>query len=160
LPADDRRDGHPLHGSRKKETTMLKLTDPAAATLESWHTMIRSGDLTALPAMLHPDAVFRSPAAFKPYSGAQTVAVILTTVAGVFRNFAYQREFASADGLNVVLEFSASVEAFELKGIDMIRFDADGRIVEFEVMIRPLSALQALAAEMGRRLLQQAAARS
>ncbi|MCU0765520.1 MAG: nuclear transport factor 2 family protein, partial [Burkholderiaceae bacterium] len=30
--------------------------------------------------------------------------------------------------------------------------DADGRIVDFEVMIRPASGLAALAEEMGRRL--------
>ena len=51
----------------------------------------------------------------------------------------------------MVLEFSARVGNRELKGIDMIRFDAEGKIAEFEVMIRPLSALQALAAEMGAR---------
>src|SRR3546814_6016205 len=39
-----------------------------------------------------------------------------------------------------------------LKGIDMIRFDENGKIVEFEVMVRPLSGLQALGEEMGRRL--------
>ena len=61
-------------------------------------------------------------------------------------------QFASSDGLNVVLEFSAVVDGKQLKGIDMIRFDEQGRIVEFEVMIRPLNALQALGAEMGARL--------
>jgi hypothetical protein len=52
----------------------------------------------------------------------------------------------------VVLEFSAKVNGRELKGIDMIRFDEQGRIVEFEVMVRPMSGLQALGEEMGRRV--------
>jgi hypothetical protein len=52
----------------------------------------------------------------------------------------------------VVLEFSARVGERNLKGIDLIRFDEQGLIVEFEVMIRPLSGLQALGAEMGARL--------
>jgi len=51
-----------------------------------------------------------------------------------------------------VLEFSARVGDRELKGIDMIRFDDEGKIVEFEVMIRPMSGLQALGDEMKRRL--------
>ena len=34
----------------------------------------------------------------------------------------------------------------------MIRFNEEGKIVEFEVMVRPMSALQALGDEMGRRL--------
>ena len=40
----------------------------------------------------------------------------------------------------------------ELKGIDLIRFDETGRIIEFEVMVRPMSGLQALGDEMKRRL--------
>ena len=105
-----------------------------------------------MPALLHPDVVFRSPAAFKPYEGAPAVALILRTVFGVFSGFAYERQFASADGLDVVLEFRARVGDKELKGVDLIRFDAEGRITDFEVMIRPASGLKALAEEMGRRL--------
>jgi hypothetical protein len=70
----------------------------------------------------------------------------------VYEGFVYHRELSSGDGWSVVLEFSAKVGERELKGIDLIRFDADGKIVEFEVMIRPLSGLQALGEEMGRRL--------
>ena len=123
-----------------------------AAALATWHRMIVSGDLSNLPALLHPDASFRSPMAFKPYAGAKAVNLILTTVFGVFEDFAYHRELASADGLSAVLEFSARVGDKALKGIDLIRFDADGQIVDFEVMVRPLSGLQALGAEMGKRL--------
>jgi hypothetical protein len=125
---------------------------PIAASLREWHRMLDAGDLAALPALLHPDVVFRSPAAFRPYEGAPAVALILRTVFGVFRDFAYERQFASADGLDVALEFRARVGDKELKGVDLIRFDAEGRIVDFEVMIRPASALLALAEEMGRRL--------
>ena len=123
-----------------------------AATLASWHRMIASGDLGDLPALLHPDASFRSPMAFKPYASAKAVNLILTTVIGVFEDFKYHRELASDDGLNAVLEFSARVGDKQLKGIDLIRFDADGRIVDFEVMIRPLSGLQALGVQMGQRI--------
>jgi ketosteroid isomerase-like protein len=123
-----------------------------AASLREWHRMIESRDLAALPALLHPDAVFRSPAAFKPYRGAPAVALILRTVAGVFADFAYERQFVTAEGFDVALEFRARVGDRELKGVDLIRFDADGRIVDVEVMIRPASGLQALADEMGRRL--------
>ncbi|MNF19122.1 hypothetical protein D3C80_2236600 [compost metagenome] len=52
----------------------------------------------------------------------------------------------------MVLEFSARVDGRDLKGIDMIRFDEQGKIVDFEVMVRPMSGLQALGEEMGRRL--------
>lgn len=114
--------------------------------------LIARRDLSGLPRLLHPDAVFRSPMAHKPYAGAPVVSMILNTVLTVFEDFAYHRQLASADGRSVVLEFSARVGERELKGIDMIRFDDDGRIVDFEVMVRPMSGLQALGEEMGRRL--------
>lgn len=128
------------------------LQPAAAATLAQWHGLMQNNDLSSLPELLHPQAVFRSPVAHKPYVGAPMVSLILNTVSKVFVDFAYHRELASADGLSVVLEFSAKVGERELKGIDMIRFDEAGKIVEFEVMIRPLSGLQALGEEMGRRL--------
>ncbi|WP_028623790.1 nuclear transport factor 2 family protein [Pseudomonas sp. Ant30-3] len=130
----------------------LNLHPAAAATLNQWHEMIRKGDLQALPSLLDPQAVFRSPMAHTPYPGAPVVSMILNTVFNVFEDFRYHRELSTADGLNVVLEFSAKVAGKELKGIDMIRFDEQGKIVEFEVMVRPLSGLQALGEEMGRRL--------
>ena len=90
--------------------------------------------------------------AFTPYASAPALVLVLTTVTQVFEDFVYHRQLASDDGLDVVLEFSARVGDKKLKGIDFIRFDAQGRIVDFEVMVRPLSGLQALGAEMGRRL--------
>ncbi|MBK5374754.1 nuclear transport factor 2 family protein [Pseudomonas sp. TH43] len=132
--------------------TELKLQANVADSLNRWHEMIRTGNLSALPELLDAKAVFRSPMAHTPYPGAPVVSMILNTVFGVFEDFHYHRELATADGLNVILEFSAKVGAKELKGIDMIRFDERGKIVEFEVMVRPLSGLQALGEEMGRRL--------
>lgn len=130
----------------------LSLQPAAAQSLQRWHQMIADRDLSALPALLDAKAVFRSPMAHSPYPGAPVVSTILNTVLQVFEDFRYHRELATADGLNVVLEFSARVGDRELKGIDMIRFDEHGKIVEFEVMVRPLSGLQALGGEMGRRL--------
>ncbi len=129
-----------------------QLKPAAAATLAQWHGLMQNNDLRELPQLLHPQAVFRSPMAYKPYAGAPMVSLILNTVSQVFVDFVYHRELVSADGLSVVLEFSAKVGERELKGIDMVRFDEDGKIVEFEVMIRPMSGLQALDDEMGRRL--------
>ncbi len=123
-----------------------------AASLEKWHEMVAQANLAELPAILHPKAVFRSPMAHTPYPGAQAVHLILGTVIKVFEDFTYHRQFADPDGHNVVLEFSAKVNGKEIKGIDMIRFDEEGRIVDFEVMVRPMSGLQALGEEMGKRL--------
>jgi len=126
---------------------------PAVAeTLARWHQMIASGDLSELPSLLNADATFRSPMVFKPYHSAQAAALILRTAFSVFRDFAYHRSLYSDDGLSVVLEFSAEVNGKQLKGIDLVRFDEQGLIADFEVMVRPFNGLQALGEEMGKRL--------
>ena len=127
---------------------------PAAVqeSLGTWHAMVAEGSMAQLASILHPKAVFRSPMAHTPYPSAQAVQLILGTVVKVFEDFTYHRSYASEDGLSVVLEFSAKVNGKELKGIDQIRFDEEGKIVDFEVMVRPMSGLQALGEEMGKRL--------
>jgi len=126
---------------------------PAAArSLTAWHRMIDKKDLSELGAILNPDAVFRSPMAINPYKSADAVKLALTTVITIFEDFAYHRQFATDDGLNVVLEFSARVGDKLLKGADFVQFDEEGKIVDFEVMIRPLISLQVLGEEMGKRL--------
>lgn len=120
------------------------------SSLACWHAMIASGDTGRLRSLLAPDCVFRSPVAHQPYRGADRTELVLSTAAAVFEDFAYHRRFAN--GNDVALEFSARIGATELKGIDLIRFGDDGLITEFEVMVRPASGLQALGAEMARRL--------
>ncbi len=133
-------------------TLEQRLPTAVAESLQKWHAMVAAGDLGELGALLHPKAVFRSPMAHTPYPSAQVVQLILSTVVKVFQDFTYHRQLASADGLNVVLEFSAKVSGKELKGIDLVQFNEQGQIVDFEVMVRPMSGLQALGDEMGKRL--------
>lgn len=116
-----------------------------------WHTMLETRDMSILNELLAEDVVFRSPVAYSPYPGKQVVLFILSNVIQIFENFTYHHEFYTEDGLNVVLEFSANVGE-KLKGIDMIRFNEQGQIIDFEVMLRPKSGLEALAAQMGQRM--------
>ncbi len=78
---------------------------------------------------------------------------ILTTVATVFEEFRYIREIL--DENNWALEFEAKVGDLSLRGIDLIRLNESGKIVDFEVMIRPVNALQALGLEMTKKLAEQ-----
>lgn len=136
--------------------TPLPAHVPAAVarSIALWHDMIARRDLSQLAGIVHADAVFRSPMAHSPYGPAPPLILVLNTVIQVFEDFRYHRQLASDDGLAVVLEFSARVGDKQLKGIDFIQFDAEGLIRDFEVMVRPMSALQALGAEMGARLAQ------
>ena len=122
------------------------------ASLATWHAIVAARDISKLAGIVHPDAVFRSPMAHSPYKSAPALTLVLGTVMQVFHDFTYHRELMTEDGLSVVLEFSARIGDRELKGIDLIRFDEAGKIVEFEVMVRPMSGLQALGAEMGKHL--------
>lgn len=121
-------------------------------SIDRWHEMLATRDMSILNELLAEDVVFRSPVAFHPYSGKQVVFFILSNVIQVFENFTYHREFISEDGNNVVLEFSAQVSDKKLKGVDMIQFNEEGQIIDFEVMIRPKSGLEALAVQMGQRM--------
>jgi len=120
------------------------------SSLACWHEIIASGDTGRLRSLLAPDCLFRSPVAYQPYRGADRTELVLSTAAAVFEDFEYHRRFV--DGNDVALEFSARIGETELKGIDLIRFSDDGLITDFEVMVRPASGLQALGAEMARRL--------
>ncbi|QIO08759.1 nuclear transport factor 2 family protein [Acinetobacter lanii] len=122
--------------------------------MSRWHEMLDTRDMSILNELLDDDIVFRSPVAYQPYPGKQVVFFILSNVIQIFENFSYHREFYSEDGLNVVLEFSANIGDKKLKGIDMIRLNEHGKMVEFEVMIRPKSGIEALAALMGQRMAQ------
>lgn len=132
--------------------TETRLNPKVVETLEKWHDVVADKDMTTLLGILHPDAVFRSPMAFKGYESAVAVVLVLSNVIEVFDDFTYHRIFAGADGQSAVLEFSAKVGDKSVKGIDMIQFDEDGLITDFEVMVRPYNGLQALGAAMGERL--------
>ena len=109
-----------------------------------------SKDFSAFEEIFAEDITFRSPAVFKPYEGRGSVAMLLTAVAGVFEDFRYTDQVETGD--TAMLAFSASVGNRELDGIDLLRFDGEGKVREMSVYIRPLSGLNALAEAMQRKL--------
>jgi hypothetical protein len=127
-------------------------------TLDGWHRFVASGDhfvasgdLGLLASLLAEHIVFRSPFVQSPIPGREATLLVLTTVVQIFENFRYHRTFI-AGSHDVALEFSATIGKWQLKGIDLIKFDEAGEMVEFEVMIRPIKALAALGEEMGNRI--------
>ena len=102
-----------------------------------------------MEALLADNVVFTSPVAFKPYPGKAITAAILRGVIRVFEDFRYVREIADAGGRDHALIFEATVDGKRCTGCDFLHFDDDGKIDDFMVMVRPLSAATALAARMG-----------
>jgi hypothetical protein len=145
---------HKARKANSEETIMqvTQLSDAARHTLATWHQLLERNAMEELDPLLSDRVVFRSPVAHTPYPGKAAIKLVLKTVNTVFENFRYHRSFVSDDGRSIVLEFSAEISGKALKGIDMLRFDEEGRIEEFEVMVRPMSGLQALAAAMGAKL--------
>jgi SnoaL-like domain len=113
---------------------------------------VEAGDLAAAGDLLAPDIVFHSPVTFHPFVGRETVAALLGLVADTFEDFRYTDELAGEDGHALI--FRASVGGRELEGIDLLRFGEDGLIVDFTVMIRPLSGLAPFAQAMGEKAAQ------
>lgn len=117
--------------------------------MHPFRAAIEAGEIEAANDLLHPDVRFFSPAVFRPYEGRDAVSFVLRTVWEVFEDFRYVDELAG-DGTHGLV-FEARVGDREVQGWDYLRMDGD-QIVEFTVMVRPLSGLQALVAEMGARL--------
>lgn len=110
---------------------------------------IEARDIAAVEALLADDVVFTSPVAFKPSEGKPITAAILRGVMRVFEDFHYVREIGDPAGRDHALLFEAVVDGKRVAGCDFLHIDADGKIDDFVVMVRPLSAATALAAAMG-----------
>jgi hypothetical protein len=120
----------------------MPLAPVAQESLAKWQTMIAESDFSDLPSIIAVDAAFRSPVGLKPYLGRDLVCLLLSTAAGVFEDFRYHRQFL--DGENAALEFSAHIGEIELKAVHLIRFDATGKFVEIEKLVRPVEGVKAL----------------
>ena len=110
--------------------------------LARWHKVLADCSSTAdLAAIIHPDAVFHSPVVHTPQRGRDLVVAYLAAAGQTLGNdsFRYVRELV--DGENAMLEFTTEMEGITVNGVDIIRFDEDGMILDFKVMVRPLKAV-------------------
>ena len=117
--------------------------------IEEWHRIVRERDIDALDGLLADDVVFHSPVVHTPQRGRPITAMYLAAAVLVFGNesFRYVREWHASH--DAVLEFVVTIDGIEVNGVDMIRWDDAGRIVEFKVMLRPLKAINLIHQKMG-----------
>ena len=120
-----------------------------------WHRYMGGELPDGLENLLADDVVFYSPVVYTPQSGKAVTAQYLeaasrTLAGGAGGAFEYTKQVLSGD--TAVLEFETSVEGKYVNGVDIIRCDDAGRIVEFRVMMRPLPGSQVVHELMGRRL--------
>jgi ketosteroid isomerase-like protein len=110
-------------------------------TIAEWHRIAREHDAPALGALLADDVVFYSPVVHTPQRGRARVMVILGAALQVLGNPTFRYVRTLRGDSDAALEFEVTVDATEVNGVDMIRWDDSGRIVDFKVMLRPLQAV-------------------
>jgi hypothetical protein len=112
-----------------------------AHALETWHRLVRTHDPSGLNALLAEDAVFYSPVVHTPQHGRKLASWYLNAAFHVFFNpsFRYVREIVGPS--DAVLEFETEIDGILVNGVDLIKWNASGQIVEFKVMLRPLKAI-------------------
>eukprot|EP01087_Luapelamoeba_hula_P009533 TRINITY_DN2462_c0_g1_i3.p2 TRINITY_DN2462_c0_g1~~TRINITY_DN2462_c0_g1_i3.p2 ORF type:complete len:160 (-),score=29.29 TRINITY_DN2462_c0_g1_i3:79-522(-) len=127
-----------------------------------WFEVIKNKDLDRLRAMLSEDVEFRSPVVYKPYRGADAAMTLLSNVMVTFEGLHYVRSWHTTPHSvhadrgrhqDLLVEFEAKIGGASVQGVDFIRFDTQsGKIVRFDVMVRPYSGMTALKDAMGKRL--------
>ena len=114
-----------------------------------WHGLVKANDPSGLDDLLADDAVFISPVVHTPQRGKALAKAYLGAAFGVFFNasFRYVREIVGDS--DAMLEFETEIDGVLVNGVDIIKWNAHGQIVEFKVMIRPLKAITMIHERMG-----------
>jgi hypothetical protein len=113
-----------------------------------WHEILAQRDPRGLDTLLAADAVFHSPVVHTPQVGRALTKAYLGAALKVFGNetFHYVRELRGER--DAVLEFELELEGLHVNGVDMIRWNEQGEITDFKVMLRPLKAVNLIHQKM------------
>ena len=116
--------------------------------LETWHRLVRTQDTGGLNALLAEDVVFHSPVVHAPQYGRKLAAMYLGAAFLVFfyPTFRYVRVIVGASA--AMLEFETEIDGILVNGVDIIRWNEAGQIVDFKVMVRPLKAINLIHEKM------------
>lgn len=106
-----------------------------------WHRLVEERNPRGLDALLDANAVFLSPVVHTPQRGRKLAAMYLAAAFQVLCNptFRYVREIVGST--DAMLEFETEIEGVLVNGVDIIKWNEAGQIVEFKVMLRPLKAI-------------------
>jgi hypothetical protein len=121
------------------------------SAVRGWHAVVQARDPALLDGLLADDVVFRSPAVFAPQQGKElTTRYLSSAIVVLGPSLRYVGEWY--DDTSAVLEFEADLDGVYVHGIDLLRWNADGRLVSFTVMVRPIRGLEKLIELMARQL--------
>ena len=93
--------------------------------------------------------MFFSPVVHTPQRGKALAQAYLAAAFQVFFNpsFRYVREIIGPS--DAMLEFETEIDGVLVNGVDIIKWNESGKVVEFKVMIRPLKAIGLIHERMG-----------
>jgi hypothetical protein len=112
--------------------------------IATWHQLVGEVDPSGLPPLFDEDVVFHSPIVHAPQRGKKLTLQYLTAAFRVFftPSFRYVRQIVGAS--DAALEFEVEINGILVNGVDLIKWNESGRIVEFKVMLRPLRAIKVM----------------
>jgi len=124
----------------------------ASPIIDKWHDIARTRDASGISDLLADEVVFHSPVVHTPQVGRVITTMYLTAAIYVFGNesFRYVREVVG--DLDAVLEFETEIDGVIVNGVDIIRWNDAGKVVEFKVMVRPLKAINLIHQKMAEML--------
>ncbi|MBW2243480.1 MAG: hypothetical protein JRH01_15975 [Deltaproteobacteria bacterium] len=114
--------------------------------LEVWHRLVASRDLPAPEKVLATDVAMGELPDWDRLEGRPRVHHLLDWIIPTIEDFTYdcERYDTSRGHEEFALDFRGHVAPLELEGIDLIRLNPQGEVQTFDVMIRPMNALEAL----------------
>ncbi len=120
--------------------------------IDKWHEVVRTGDGVMLLSLLDDEVVFHSPVVHTPQVGREITAKYLSAAFVVFKNpgFRYIREIRGEH--DAMLEFQVEIDHVLVNGVDIIKWNEEGKITDFKVMLRPLKAVNLIHQLMARAL--------
>jgi hypothetical protein len=110
---------------------------------DAFREAVEALDLDATMATFAPAVVLRSPVRDEPLRGRDAVRPLFEILMRTFEDLRFIESFTSPEG-GELLHFRWRLGDREVEGVDMMHFDASGLIEDYAVMIRPLSALEAM----------------
>jgi len=121
------------------------------AALSRWRAVAESKNPALLDDLLADEVVFRSPAVFAPVEGKALTSSYLSAALKVLGpSLRYVSQWH--DQASAVLEFEAGLDGVYVQGVDILRWNTEGKLVSFTVMVRPLRGLQKLVELMAAQL--------
>ncbi|MGA0572448.1 nuclear transport factor 2 family protein [Variovorax sp. VNK109] len=117
--------------------------------IDQWHRIMQRRDPVELGTFLADDCVFFSPVVHKPQTGKTLTAWYLAAAFQVFFNdsFRYVRQIIGPN--DAMLEFETTIDGTLVNGVDIIKWNDEGKVTEFKVMLRPLKAVNLIHERMG-----------